>query len=307
MTDVPPPAPAGPPAPDPTRPLRVALRGITVVVAPTSLVSSLLFYFGWRRTSVQAQDMGLHESLLGFSTRDYVLRSIDPMRWPLVIGSVAAVLAIAGHLWLLDWVRTEPARARRRRLRRLTLAGEAAGALGLAAGGVVSRVNGNGRLVYLASPIVVTAGVIVAGYSLYVHRRFVAGRSRAKRPPEEGQLRLVASSLMVMLLLLSMFWTVDRYASVKGQDLAEEIVRDLDYLPRVTIYSAKRLEIQPPVTESDLGAGGDGDAPAAYRFRYSGLTLLFKADGKLFLRPSAGIPALNIVIPDGADLRFEFE
>lgn len=302
MTDLPPPAPPAPAGPDPTRPIRAALRGLTSVVAPTSLVTALLFYFGWQRTSVQAHDMGLHESLLGFSTHDYVLRSIDPMRWPLLVGTVAALLAVAGHLWLVDWVRTEPARARRRRLRRLTITGEVLGALGLVLGTATSRINTRSHLVYLAAPLLVTAGVVLAGYSLHVHRRFVATRPRGKRPAEDAQLRLVASSLMVLLLLLSMFWSVDRYASVKGEDLATQIARDIDYWPRVTIYSAKRLALQPPVTETDLG-----DDAAAYRFRYTGLTLLFKAEGKYFLRPTAGAPAVNIVLADRDDLRLEFE
>src|SRR5207245_11115005 len=44
---------------DPTRSLRATFRGIGSVVAPTSAVTALLYYFGWTRTSVEATQLGL--------------------------------------------------------------------------------------------------------------------------------------------------------------------------------------------------------------------------------------------------------
>ena len=305
MADASAPGPEGtdpvPVAVDPTRPLKVALRGLTAVVAPTSLVTSLLFYFGWVRTSVQADDLGLHDSLLGFSTRDYVLRSIDPMLWPLTVGVVAALAAVALHAWLLAWAADESALVRRRGMRRLAVVGGIVGATGLVVGSVGSRARDPSDLVFVASPILVTAGVVLAGYSLYVRGRYLGPRRRPKPNPELGRLRLMASSLMVVLLLLSMFWSVQRYAYVKGGHLAVELIQGLDYRPDVTIYSAKRLHLQPPVKEVDLGDDG-----AAYRFRYTDLKLLFHANGRYFLRPSDATTAVNIVIPDSGDQRFEF-
>jgi hypothetical protein len=285
--------------PDPTRPLRTALRGIATLAAPTSLVTSLLFYFGWVRTNRQALDMGLHDSLLGFSTRDYVLRSLDPMFWPLTVGLVTAVLALGFHMWLVGWTETKGGRPRRPRLRRLAMGTGIVGVVSLALGTVASRIADPGRVTFLASPLLVTAGVVLAGYSLHLRRRFLAGRPA--QPAQPAQLRVVLSSLIILLLFLSMFWTVERYATLKGDDLAQQIVDDLDYLPSVTIYSAKRLRLQPPVKEADLGDDG-----SAYRFKYTDLRLLFRSDGKFFMRPSDRGSDVNIVIAESDDLRWEF-
>ena len=116
-------------------------------------------------------------------------------------------------------------------------------------------------------------------------------------------LRLFASSLVLFLILLSLFWSVSRYAQITGIDLARRVLeREFAFQPDVVVYSPKRLELQPPVSESEIG-----DERSAYRFSYSGLKLLFRANEKYFLRPAdRSISAANIVIPDTIDLRFEF-
>ena len=107
---------------------------------------------------------------------------------------------------------------------------------------------------------------------------------------------------MIVLLFLSLFWTVSRYAAVKGVDLAAEVVRQLPDRPFVTVYSARRLQLQPPVVETELS-----QEHSAYRFAYTGLKLLFRSEHKYFLRPSEPSASdVNIVIPEGPELRLEF-
>jgi hypothetical protein len=221
------------------------------------------------------------------------------MFWPLTVGLVAAVLALGFHLWLVGWTETKGGRPRRPRLRRLAMGTAVVGVVSLILGTMGSRIADPARYVFLASPLLVTAGVVLAGYSLHLRRRFLAGRPAP--PVEPAQLRVVLSSLIVLLLFLSMFWSVERYAVLKGGDLAVQIVDDLDYLPSVTIYSAKRLRLQPPVKETDLGDDG-----SAYRFEYTDLRLLFRSDRKFFLRPSDRRSDVNIVIAESDDMRLEF-
>ena len=47
---------------DPARSLRTTLRGLATLVAPTSVVTSLLYYFGWTRASRQSQACLLYTS-----------------------------------------------------------------------------------------------------------------------------------------------------------------------------------------------------------------------------------------------------
>ena len=82
----PPGADAAPPATRPTPPppppeakkadLREVLRPVVAVVANITVLTALLVYFGWRRSETQAHQLGIDESILGMSTRDYLLRSM---------------------------------------------------------------------------------------------------------------------------------------------------------------------------------------------------------------------------------------
>ena len=78
---------AGPAASDGALPNpRRALELIGLVVAPTTLVTALAFYFGWVLTNSRASYFGIDASALGYSTQDYLLRSADALFVPL--GSV---------------------------------------------------------------------------------------------------------------------------------------------------------------------------------------------------------------------------
>ena len=67
------------------------------IVAPTTLVVALLYYFGWARTSAEAHALGLDDSLFGYSTQDYILRSISSMYWPLFVGAGAVLVGLFVH------------------------------------------------------------------------------------------------------------------------------------------------------------------------------------------------------------------
>lgn len=287
-------------ADDPTRPLRSSLRGIASVVAPASLVTGLLYYFGWTRTSIEAHLLGLDDSVLGYSTQDYLLNSLSSMYVPLTVGLVGVIALLASHAGLVVW--TGDGAGRRDALLRRILAGVGAvAAVALVVGIVGSRVGDPPRLVSWGAPVAVTVGLALGGYALYARRRFLAPAPAAPPSPELAAVRLAASSLFVVLLLLSAFWSVSHYAGVKGVDLAVLVERDLPDRPDVTLYSGRRLYLQPPVREVELGHD-----EGSYRFSYSGLKLLFRSGHNYFLRPSdPSASDVNIVIPDSGDVRLE--
>ena len=61
-----------------------------------TIAAAAMYYFGWRRSEAQAQEMGMDVSLFGFSSQDYVLRSISSMYTPLL----AACALVAGFVVL---------------------------------------------------------------------------------------------------------------------------------------------------------------------------------------------------------------
>ena len=202
MADPTPPAVSPPPAEsaDPTRSLRATLRGIGSVVAPTSAVTALLYYFGWTRTTVQATRLGLDESLLGYSTQDYLLRSITSMLAPLVVGLIAILLGLALHAVLTAWIHRTGGRAekstadpvRRRLLARMVSTIAAAGLVLLALGGAGTRVARPSYELYVVTPVCVTLGLVLLVYAANLYRRFLIRPKLAEAADELHGLRVIA-------------------------------------------------------------------------------------------------------------------
>lgn len=296
---------------DPIRPLRVTLKGLASLVAPTSLVTALLYYFGWARTSTQTTVLGLNDSLLGFSTQDYLLRSIDPMFWPLFVGILVTLGGLALHAGLVSWLGPAPSaeapaggldRRRRRLLTRFCAAVAVAGAASLVLGIAGNNVDRPTRLVSLWSPLCVTSSIALLCYPVYLLRRYRGHSRRDKATREVQDFQFLGSILIVLLLFLSLFWSVARYAEIKGIDLALQVEEQLSELPDAVVYSTARLHLPEGVKETDLEPG-DG----SYRFRYSGLKLLFRSGDRVFLRPSGeSVSHVNIVLPETDAVRFEF-
>lgn len=299
---------------DLVQPVRAALRGVASLVAPTTLVTALLYYFGWARTSTQADVLGLNDSLLGLSSNDYLLRSIDPMYWPIFVGVLVALVGLALHAALLSWLTPAPAAAvdgpvaaldgrRRRVLTGICVALAVVGVGALVLGVLGNNVAAPSRAVSLWSPPCVTASIVLLAYALHLTGRFLVGVPQRSRRPEVRQVGFLASVFVVVLLLLSLFWSVARYAEIKGIDLALVVESRLDTLPDAVVYSARRLHLPDAAQETALASPED----SAYRFRYSELKLLFRSGGRVFLRPSdPALSHVNVVIPESDELRFEF-
>lgn len=305
------------------RPVRMTLKGIATLVAPASLVTALLFYFGWARTNAQAQVMGLDYSLFDFSTQEYLLRSIDPMFWPLFVGSVLALAGLAFHAGVVSVFRatTTPDGRHRideRRRSWLVALQVVLGVVGLGVlvlGMIGANVDHPSRFVSLWSPVLVTLGTVLVGYTFLLIVRFgvrpspteteteTVTEARRQASGELAALRLWGQVVLVVLVLLSLFWSVSRYAQIKGIDLALAVERRLPGLPSAVVYSDKRLHLPTGVEESELSAPDE----SAYRFRYSGLKLVFRSGNRYFLRPvDPAISNVNIIIGDSPSLRFEF-
>jgi hypothetical protein len=273
---------------------------LAAVVAPTTLVTGLAYYFGFRRERAFAGYFGIDSSVLGYSTSDYVLRSIDALFVPVcaVLLVTFAVLCLhvlfGGRLGRLD---VAPAAA---------LAGIGALAVGIALAAGHPFANEYGYLQALGPAV----GAILLTYAL-------AGARRDAIAP--------VAFVAVAVVLVSLFWATAEYADSRGRSEAARLARDITRQPSVTVFSKESLDIDPNAP----GAGQqqpvkDGGCPAIglttykqgeYRYAYSGFTLLVRSDGKYFLTPTPVNPRLEhwdpavdavFVIPDDADVRVEF-
>src|SRR5512132_3026246 len=90
--------------------LERGLQVVTAIVAPTTLLTALLFYFGWIRTNALFQYFGVDATTLGFTTQYYLLRSSEALYVPLGTLLVVGLAALWLHSLVATWL------AARRRL-----------------------------------------------------------------------------------------------------------------------------------------------------------------------------------------------
>src|SRR4051812_24496015 len=107
--------------------MRSILGALTTFGPPVTIVTALMLYFGWARSQRQAQAMGVDVSLFGYSTQDYVLRSISTLYIPMVVTAAGALGWLAVHRRVKEQL--AGGSARRRLLKRAGLAALAAGLL----------------------------------------------------------------------------------------------------------------------------------------------------------------------------------
>jgi hypothetical protein len=241
------------------------LTGITAIIAPVTLITSIAFYFGWVHTDAWARYFGLDPSVLGLTTRDYVLASLRPLFLPVVTVLVILIGVALVHAFVDRTVETDLAKHYAVLWKTSVIVGAA-----LLVSGAIA-VFGTVTTHYLFGTLAPAAGVVLITYGIALRRRL------------HGQPRLPASThvLVALLAVLSFFWAAGIYAGKVGRATAADLGKHLKELPGAVIYSEKDLDIQrgygvrvfqlPPTSE--------------FQFAYTGFRLLKRSDGKYFLLP----------------------
>lgn len=304
--------PAARPAPEPAPATGLAdqlaapalsqlFRTLGVIAAPTTLLSALLYYFGWMHAYAFFGYFGVHSTLLGLTTQDFVQRSVDGLFVPMVVVACAVLLGVWGHAMLRSWLAVG---VNLRALRGLLLTA-ALGGLALTVVGMSSVV---GRPLVsepvAAAPLSLAVGVLLLVYAVHLWRALAAaarGTDRAALPPWAA----VAEWAAVFVLVgLSLFWAAADYATAVGVSRARNFVAGLPDEPAAVLYSAQSLSLAMPGVQ-ELRCH---DPDATYRFRYDGLKLVLQSGDQYVFVPAAWSPADGIatVIPRSGTLRLEF-
>lgn len=277
------------------------LGAITAALPPVTLIGSLMFYFGWERSSQQARDMGLDVALFGYSTSDYVLRSLNALSIPLLLTGGLALIWLAVHRYVqikLDR-RGGTESERSTTHRRIRVLGRAIVAAGLLA--IVSAMTLVGFrqdvMDGLWVPLVLAAATAVAAYG----RWLVNAASGATPPVEPWQRGLYALAISVLISLF-LVREVGNWADAEGHMYARRVEQNVSGMPRVTLLSDRPLGIAAPGVRTEAVTEG-----TAVYYRTTGLRLLDHSGGHLFLlhdgwRRRDGI---TIVLADDKDVRWQ--
>jgi hypothetical protein len=270
-----------------------------MLLSQTVLISAVLYYFGWVRTQATWTYFGIDTSLLGFTTTDYALRSINSAFLPLTGLGIAVLAAAAIHNFVvLPAVRATPF-SRRRRLASIGLvAGYCLGAalLAVVAIGLLAPVSVGGPLGVLLPLFLLGAACLIAYLDQLRHTELPR---RGPRTKGSGLRVLILTALAIIGLL----WAVSNYAQRIGEQVALGLATSLHDRPAVILYSADRLSL--------AGTGVDvttvDQEGSKYRFRYSGLVSLIHNPDRYLLIPvdwQKGQDAV-FIIPTGNDLRID--
>lgn len=270
------------------------VKWMATLLGNVAVLTALLVYFGWVRSEVQSRLLGIDESVLGMTTREYLLRSVRSV-FVLLLS-----VSIAGLAWLL---------ADRKLLRRLRRNGRSDPVVRWTLRLLPTALVVLPAAVWLAGfvwpawafvafPLSFAAGLLLLVYSAQL--RLLLPGAEPNTPGREALLR----AFTALLVGIGLFWTAANYATVEGTRLADGLASAVDALPSVVIYSAEGLQIETPgSSEESLRATN-----SAYKFRYSGLRLLEHTGGHYFFVTDTWSPQSGaiLMLADDAPTRLEF-
>jgi hypothetical protein len=289
------------------------LKQLTSVVAPTTMITTLLFYFGYVGTRSRFEYFGVYLDMTDLSNQQLLLYGLEVIYVPAALG-FAAVLAVivihAGVRWLLDVRRSDTV------------------ALAIGLGAVLLGILLIGRaLVGIlvsrvydtefpgTTPLALAIGPAAAAYGIWICTR----RARA-RVDETGErtrsafvtwydgaamkgLRRSGQVCAAGLVVAGLFWAVHEFAWAFGADRAYDDAVKLPEQPEVVLDTGERLtDLPAKVTESSLSPTQE----AAFRYRYRGLRLLVASGGRLFLVPQRWTEqGRTLVVPYNGEVRIQ--
>lgn len=276
------------------------------VVAPITIISALLFYFGYVSSRAQYAYFGIDVDTIGLSTQDYVMRSPQPLLVPLLVLVMIAVALVALHLWVTAWL----GRARPERARIVTHRALYIGLVILAAGItliILYPVLADWPYYNLVTPIIVAVGAGVVAYSWRLVSRLPPQPDALPSPAGSPALRRMGLVLLCVLVAATLFWSTATIAQWSGRGLARQDARHLDDLPRVILDTKERLYITDPFIKETALPASEGQT---FRYRYRNLRLLIQGKDRMFFVPdawSASDSTLVVPLDDSVRVRFQFQ
>lgn len=268
----------------------------STIIAPATLLSTLLFYFGYVSSRAQYRYFGVDVDTVGLSTQDYVMRSPQALLVPLL----ALTLGGAGLLLVHLAVRRHP--PPRAAVRGVLVAA----VVTVLAGGVLIATYaqvGDWPAYPLVTPLLLAAGS--AGV-LWAMRLPGAPSFLAPTDADGRALRRGILALALVAIVGCLFWATATVAEWTGLGNGMRTARNLDRLSPVILDTRERLFLTDGIVEETALPVGDG---SQFRYRYRGLRLLIEGDGRLFLVPETWSEhASTIVVPldDSVRVRFQF-
>ncbi len=280
-------------------------------IGPTTVLTALLFYFGYVATRARFLYFGVALDLLDLSTQDILLYGVEALYVPVTALFLALLVAVTGHAMIGGLLALE----HRGIVGWLGVATLLASVLLLARAVIgivlprISEAEFPG-----VTPLCLTIGAALFGYGLWLLRRVGLLWAEQAEDRRRRAIRNWLGSRSVVflwrligvavsaLMIAGLFWATNSFANAYGKGRGHEDAQGLPERPAVLLYTSERIvDLPPGVTETQLPAEDE----ALVRYRYDGLRLLLESEGRLFLVPSHWTDdSACLVIPyEGVSLR----
>jgi hypothetical protein len=277
------------------------LKAVGSIVAPSTLLTALMFYFGFMYALGYFQYLGVNVLVLNLPAQQYLILSADSSVVPLAYAACAALVT----LWLYQLPMDSWSARVRRILHRVVLPLVTALGVGLVALALADATFGLSMFAtaVVARGLSLSTGVLLLAYAARVRRMLTTRPAPAPRRVPEA---LVVAKWGGAFILVSvgLFWAVGSYAIKAGWTEARAYVHDIATVPNVALYSEKSLGLQGPGVREVACRAPD----SAYRFRYEGLKLVPQSGPQYVFLP-AGWTETNgaaMLLPRNDAQRLEF-
>jgi hypothetical protein len=284
------------------------LREVGTIFAPITLLTALLYFFGYLRERAFYSYFGLDLGSLGFSTTDYLVRSAETVFRPVAVLLAIALGAVVLHIGLtiaLDRADIRAEADAKARAKALAEAGDAISgdtdddkrvtsriALAIAAVAVALLVFGIGDLglaavrigELLLAPLALITGA--AGVEYAVHLAQDRSLRSAQLRRLLGQTGAARRGLLIALAVFSAFWATSDLADREGTAAAHVIADTLPIQTKVIVFSRERLQLTGPGVQLVQLTTPN----TVYHYRYNGLRLLLHTSDRWFIVRASWTP-----------------
>ena len=198
------------------------------IVAPTTLLGALLFYFGYVSSQAEYAYFGLDVDTIGLSTQEYIMRSPQPLLVPLLTlplagaGFLLADVAVRRRIAPASTDMADQAKAAKV-FKRVSRGSTAAGLAALSAGIVLLFIYSYIRdwpFYGLVTPVALASGAGLAAYSSHLRRTLKITVRHTRAADTElspidrlSSLPRAATVLIDALIMASIFWATATIAS----------------------------------------------------------------------------------------------
>jgi hypothetical protein len=266
-------------------------KAVGVLLGSTTVLTAIMFYFGWSWAYWFYMYFGVDSSLLGLTTRDYVQISVDGLFVPLAVIACVALAVLWGWSGLSAWA------ARHGRSRAV--------AIGLPVAGAVLLFNGLSAIFHqtplnrplAVAPICLAAGAATLVVGVRRHRNAIGVKA------SDG-VAVAEWAVIFVLAGLGAFWAVNDYSAAVGESRAEQFVREMPTLPDATLFSERSMGL----AHAGIREIRCTDPKAAYGYRYDGLKLILQSGDQYLLLPSRwnSRRGVAVLLPRTDSIRLEF-